>query len=363
MIASRLIQKAQKDLRARNFSKVIAALEPHVSEYRESFDFYYTLGLACLYAGDIGGAGTYFERARKIRLQDPNLKIAQAAYFIRKNEVSKGLEYTLDVLDAQPNDRHAKKMLSLIRKYGEEEIIAEWIRNGKIKKFYPPLGLHPAFGYCAFFIVLVFAAGLAVTAKLNAPVSYSGKRADLSKYALTRDDRQNAIEDRGIFHYEFRDDDVVELYKKIQKNLLEYKDGSAQIACNMIINSNASKSFKQKARELQAYLWNPVPTFDSLKENFDYETIMEEPYRYNGCYVIWDGRVANVAELEDKVTCNFLVGYDTLTNVSGVIPVELPAGVIPNPLNRVKILGILKTSDNTVFLQGIAIYQPLSDKK
>ena len=230
MITSQLVQKAKRDLRARNFSKVIAALEPHVTEYRESFDFYYTLGLACLYAGDVGGAGSYFERARKIRLQDPNLKIAQAAFFIRKNDVTRGLEYTLDALDAQPNDRHAKKMLSLIRKYGDEETIAEWIRNGKIRKFYPPLGLHPAFIFSLFFIVLALVGICIFVAKMNAPISYSGKRADLSQFAITKSDRQNAIEDRGIFHYEFRDEDVVELYKKIQKSLLDYKDGSAQVA-------------------------------------------------------------------------------------------------------------------------------------
>lgn len=62
------LEKAHSLLQRRKFSYVISLLEsgnnPEI--YRESFDYFLTGGLACLYLGDTGSAGTYFQRARRI---------------------------------------------------------------------------------------------------------------------------------------------------------------------------------------------------------------------------------------------------------------------------------------------------------
>ena len=54
------LQKARKWLAAGKYPKIISLLEPLVLEYRESFDFFFLLGTACLYVEDIGGAEAYY---------------------------------------------------------------------------------------------------------------------------------------------------------------------------------------------------------------------------------------------------------------------------------------------------------------
>ena len=64
------LEKAHSLLQRRKFSHVISLLESgrNPEFYRESFDYFLTAGIACLYLGDIGNAGVYFQRARHIPL-------------------------------------------------------------------------------------------------------------------------------------------------------------------------------------------------------------------------------------------------------------------------------------------------------
>ena len=72
-----VLTKAKRLLNARRFPEVIALLEPLLIDYRDSFSFYYTLGTACLYVGDIGGAELYYKKARNLKLTDTALINAQ----------------------------------------------------------------------------------------------------------------------------------------------------------------------------------------------------------------------------------------------------------------------------------------------
>lgn len=359
-MASKVLDKAKHLLRNRRFTNVIALLEPLVVEYRESFQFFYMLGIACLYVGDNGGAESYFRRARQLRVRDPNLQMAQVALFMRRGEVDRAVEYCLDVLDYAPSNKQAKKTLQLIRDHGDSETIAEWIQNDKIKKFYPSLGVKPSLLLIPVFTVVALACVYYFAFVFKLPQAHEGNRADLTEFVLSVGEKKSMTEDKGIFRYELTDKDVLELYEKIQKSFQKYEDNNAQVACNMLLNSNAADAVKIKVRMLSEYLWKPKPTFDSLVVNFDYEEVAKEPYQYEGCYVIWNGRVGNINVETDRITASFLVGYDTLTKVSGVIPIELPAGLEPDSQKPLRILGRLSMVEDKMVLRGFAIYQPLT---
>ena len=76
------LQRAHKYLSAGKYPKVISLLEPLVLEYKESFDFFFVLGTACLYVEDIGGAEAYYKSARRIRSENPDI-IINAILFLR----------------------------------------------------------------------------------------------------------------------------------------------------------------------------------------------------------------------------------------------------------------------------------------
>ena len=129
-MAKSLLDTARKYLKKREFSKVIELLLPHVFEYRDSFQFYYILGIACLYQGDIGGCEDYFKSARHIKMNDVNLLLGQAVLFLKKGRIEKAIEYCVDAInlgeifdkeidtiylnfsDPWPKKRHAKRRLT-----------------------------------------------------------------------------------------------------------------------------------------------------------------------------------------------------------------------------------------------------------
>ena len=109
------------------------------------------------------------------------------------------------------------------------------------------------------------------------------------------------------------------------------------------------------------YLFDKEPTFDSLNDNLQYEEVKKNLYLYVDCYVIWNGRVTNIAE--NKKSCEFLVGYDSSTTLLGTEPLvfDTPMQQIDTDL-AVRILAKIAVGEDgkSLVLKGTKIYQPLN---
>ena len=150
---------AQTLISKRNFTQAIKMLESRQEIYEESFDYYFTLGNAYLYLGDIGRALSNFEYARKLRINDTNLLIAFAAIFLRRGDTDRAIQYYLDVLDNDPQNTIAKNALEFIRKNSDYEVICKWVDCGKIEQFYPSINAKNyslLFVSCAVILGLLF---------------------------------------------------------------------------------------------------------------------------------------------------------------------------------------------------------------
>ena len=78
-MAKDALSLAWLDMRRRRFATTIKRLEAKKDIYDENFEYYLTLGIACLYVGDIGASSSYFQLARRIKLTDTRLLLGQAA--------------------------------------------------------------------------------------------------------------------------------------------------------------------------------------------------------------------------------------------------------------------------------------------
>jgi tetratricopeptide (TPR) repeat protein len=371
------LDRAQSLLRSRKFPQAIKALEGALDspgqEYRKSFDFYYTLGVAYMYQGDYGGASDALGQARKITMLDPRLIIAQAALLLRRGDTARAVEYYLNALDLDPACAIAKKALEFIKSRGDPETIAKWSETGKIRRFYPPLGARPLIKtlLCLGVILaglgaaFVFAALPRISAALesrNAP-----PRADMSALSLdlTEDELKNALEtdlSTGVYRYILSAKDITASYAAAKRAFLEYRDNAAQVEINRILNSNASPAIRLKARTLMNYL--AEPTFDSLgeKDNLAYAAVAADPYLYQDCYVSWQGRIASLSQTEDGgLRGNLLVDYDPQTNqvISGIVPLVFPTPLDIDPSRSLHVLGRLYIEDKKLALRGKSVYQPL----
>jgi tetratricopeptide (TPR) repeat protein len=360
-MAADSLHRERKLLNARLFSKVILELEPQLFEFRqlgdspEVFEYYYLLGTACLYSGDVGGADTYYQSARKIKFKDPNLLNARAVLFLRNGKTDRAVECYLEVLDIQPSNKIASKALEFIKLHGDYETILKWVRNGKIKHFFPPLGVNPIIIRASIGVLVAAVLVLFSFQHLQQITDYaasvfsgarviSGKRADLSSFALTPDEAKETRE-------------ITASYNNAQKMVQAYRDNAAQLEINRLLNSNAAPSIKQKARLLMGYLVEP--TFDSfnMEDNYSYKTVAENPALYTDCWVRWQGRISNAITDISGTRCDFLVGYDTLQVIDGIVPLSFDKATDIDPALPVEVLAKIVFTDGNLSLQGKSLYQ------
>lgn len=359
------IELAKQLMAQRDFGGAIKVLQSRAENYEESFDYYCTLGTACLYAGDSGSANYNFECARKIKVNDANLLLGQAAIFLRRGDTERAVQYYLDILDFEPQNQIAKNALEFIRVNGDYDTICRWVDSGKIEQFYPPLNFNPriiGFIIAAACLGIVF--GVLIVNVFSKKNVYQGNRADLTELALTADEEHNPKEkdiSQNLVHYILTDREIKDSYKRAAECFHAYNDNGAQIELNRILNSNASNSIRQKARLMMDHLQEP--SFDSLTQNLDIALVKGDPLLYLDCFVDWSGRIAEEKKFEGGEEFLLFVGYEDLKNVQGIVTVKLD--FIPNPeldgTNPVRILGKICLDGDKVYLKGKSVYQNINN--
>lgn len=356
-MAQTVLERAKQAFYRKRYNDVITLLEPNVIQYRDSFQFYFYLGLACLYTGDTGGATSYFQRARQIKLRDPELMIAQAALFLRRGETHQAVEYYLEALEYAPEHRLAKRCLDFIRKKGDRDTISALVETGKIFRFYP----HPkrkgslAVPFVFIFSIAILGAGLWFGFPLLDTVSTKMERADLSSLMLASAERSVAVELGGSYRYILTEKEVIRSYSNALSFFQSYRDNAAQVEINRLLYSNASAAIKQKARLLMEYLVEPG--FDTIKDNFAYKKIQEDPQLYLDCWIVWKGMATNIITTEHTTDLDFLVGYDTRSALEGIVPVHFATVFDINPEKPLEILARISSENGKLILQGKSIFQ------
>ncbi|MGI5174063.1 hypothetical protein H0R92_10770 [Treponema sp. OMZ 840] len=358
------LKKAERLLASRRFSEVINLLEPMIIDYRESFYFHYMLGTACLYVGDIGGAELYYKKARNLKMTDPRLINALAVLFLRRGEINKAVEYYLEAQEYDSENRTAKNALNFIKKNSNPENLVHYVRSGKIKRLYPPLGVRPAliYGMSVFIAAVVFVSAGAFFMFKSAFLP-KNDRADLSSFALTVDEKQNAlVQDTAssVFRCVLTKKELEKAYADAQLFFQKYRDNAAQVEINRILNSNASAAIRQKARLLMDYLTEPG--FDTVTDIYTYAQIHAEPWLYMGCWIVWAGRVTNTVQTPSEYRCDFLIGYDTMERMEGIVPLVLKQPVEIDTALPVTVLAKVGSENGKLILQGKSVHQPLPEK-
>lgn len=356
-MASTILERAKKAYYRKRYEDVITLLEPNVIQYRDSFQFYFFLGMACLQTGDIGGASSYFQRARQIKMRDPDLLVAQAALYLRRGETHQAVEYYLEALEYAPGHRLAKRALDFIRKKGDNETISAFVETGRIRAFYPRLANRvPVPAVVALCCVAVVVIASAMFGKgLAGRMTESKERADLSTFTLDAGERSNSVSAEGSFRYVLTEREVLSAYQDARDYFQDYRDNAAQVEINRLLSSNAALSIKQKARLLMTYL--SEPGFDSIKDNYPYSKVTGDPSLYLDCWVVWKGMATNIDATKNSIAFDFLVGYDTRNKLEGIVPVRFGTFIEIEPERPLELLGKITESGGKLALEGRSVFQ------
>lgn len=364
-MAKSTIEIARDFLKRRKFSKVITLLEANEEMYEGVFECFYLLGTACLYVGDTGNASRYYRKAREIRIRDVNLLLGQAAIYLKRGDTANALQYYMEVLDIDPNNDQASGALDFIRYSKDYDEIVQLDEVGKLKRFYPSLGLNP--DVVRNIVLTGIAAGLLVSLVISLIPpkrnTYIGPRANLERLALSKDEKVSPGEknlSNTVVRYIMDAKSINRSYEDALNYFQNHHDNAAQVEINRLLNSNASFSIKQKATTLMSYLESQ--TFDTLKDNYSYQQVEKDLKLYLDTYVAWSGKISNAREMEGGTwTCDLLVGYEDNKTVEGVVPVTFnppPAPEIDGS-RPVRILGRVTEEEGRVLLVGKSVYQPM----
>lgn len=363
-MAQDVLTLAWKYMRRRKFATALTLLESKAEIYEDDFEYYLVLGIACLYAGDIGSATTSFQYARRIKMTDPRLLLGQAAIFLRRGDTDRALQYYLEVREYDPANQISTDAIEFIRTRGDFDTICRWAETGRLEQFYPPLGVNPDRTASIIIPVAALILGCVVAFTLIPRNNYAdGKRKDLTELSLTKEEERAPQEtdlSTQSFKYILSNKQITESYSNLLMYFQQHRDNAVQIEINRLLNSNAKLTIKQKVSILMTYL--ETPTFDSIADVPTYSQVESDTSLYLDCYVDWAGRISDAVVSDDGTySCRLLVGYDTGEKIDGIINVRFDRDPKIVPDQSVRILGKLSQEDKKIYLQGKAVYQSVKE--
>ncbi|MDR0453133.1 MAG: tetratricopeptide repeat protein [Treponema sp.] len=359
-----VLTKAIRLLRRRKYGDVIRTLESEVFRFRDSFRYYYILGIACLKVNDFGGALDFFKRAYDIKKKDVRILLGLAVLFMRRGSTDRAVDLYLEVQEIDPKNRIAKRALKMIRKHGAAGNDDSWAETGKLSVLYPPAPKAPFSAKTVliplFLILATGAVFLLYRLNILNPFNSPGDRQGLSLTMLDREERDAPVQVDGAYRYVLTRNEVLRTYAEAQKLFLQYRDEQAKVNLNRIIESNASEAVKNKARLLLSYTGEPG--FDTLRDRFKYTDVLDDPSLYRDCHVIWRGMAANLELGEDSTAFELLVGYDTRRTYEGTVAVTLGFAANINTEQPLEVLGrvvpVSGPGGMGIRLRGLAVHQP-----
>jgi tetratricopeptide (TPR) repeat protein len=370
MRLDKILTKALRLAKGKNYKDAIQTLEVEVNRYHGTFRYYYILAVSCLHINDFNGALEYFKLARNVKAQDPQALLGMAVLYLRRGETAQALDYYLEVQDLDQKNKIAARALKIIRKYGGQDRLSDWLESGDLYKLYPPLPALPlsprrfVLPLAGLFGALVLLGLLLVRMRII-ELPTRGTREGIAATVLEREDRERPVETGGSYRYILTRSQVLEIYDLALSLFTDKRDETARYNLNRLLESNASEGIKYKARLVQSYM--EIPGFDTFnrRDNFSYADVIRDPFLYRDCHVIWQGMATNIENLPDRTSFDFLVGYDTRRTMEGIVRVVFEQAAAINPERPLEVLGrvtpvSLENSLNAglgIELEAVAIHQ------
>jgi len=325
--------------------------------FRDSPEFYALLGKGCLRKNDFSGAHSYLMRAKDLDPEDTDTLLALGAVFLRQRQIEKALQTYLSILDISSNHRRAARALAMLRTIETPEAVLEWFETRKINRILPSQSLYVPRWLSGIAIVLFLTAALGFSAvAVYSTLTIRPARPGRETVQLTAAD----IETRttGQSDSILTEREIERIFRDIRRNFDAGKDNLVRRDLNRITRSNASLELQDRA----AHMWDflTAPDFSTFQDNFAYSEVIEQPDLYNGTFVKWRGRVANLAIAGETIDFDLLVGYENAQVLLGIVPARIPFAVLLENGNPVEIIGkvVGESTGFSLEITNIRILQP-----
>jgi hypothetical protein len=148
---------------------------------------------------------------------------------------------------------------------------------------------------------------------------------------------------------------IQESFEKTKRFLLQYRDNLATREVNRILLSNASAYVKEKARLLATF--TRVPDFTTVRDPFGFREVAVDPPLHEGCFVVWRGKVANLAVSSEALSFDLLVGYESQKQLQGIVPVSAAFAAELADGDAVEVLGRVGLPSGKLALEAVSLHR------
>jgi hypothetical protein len=257
------------------------------------------------------------------------------------------------VLESEPSNPTAKRGMGLLKKGITPDEIQSLSDSGRMERFFPPM---PSKLTAAPVIITVLAVLIAFgLAYLGYRIIGSRAPAREGISAIELPTSMLVDTNASGSSYILTERDVSRAFDRAKSYLLSYRDNLAAVQLNRILLSNATAPVKERARALKGFLIKP--SFTTFRDGFSYADVAKEPGLYDGASVRWKGSVANLNIGKDKITFDFLVGYEQQKELQGVVPVTLSFAADVKDGMALDLLAQVTVQEGRIGLSGISIHQ------
>lgn len=350
------LKKAAKLYKRSKYPQVMRLLEPQIFRYRQNFDYFYLLGMSCLHTGDLGGAGTYLQRGLGIIPNEIKATLGLAIVHLKKQEIQEAIRCYLEVLDEDPGNKLASRGMAILRKDPSESHIQHLDETGRLSRLLPEKRRH--LSWKVLIPVTLIAASSVVLGGLWYFGIFTEPQAirEPAVEVMTLDNVGNIVDFSGEYRYVLTENEIVNTFEEVKKNFADFNDNMAQREINRLLGSNASNAVKERARIIAGYI--SAPDFTTVKNSFEYQLVAADPFLYSNTYVIWSGKLTNLAVSDENITFDLLVGYENNQVLLGVVTVVLNFAAFLNVGDAVEVLGQVNLNEGGEFhLKAVSIHK------
>lgn len=352
-IRNKDLKKASIMVRSGKYPQAIRFLEPKVPLFLEDELFYFLLGKSCYHTADVGGAEFYFKRSLQVNSGNIDSRLYLAAIQLKKKDQANAARLWLNILDHDSKNKFARKGLDRLKNISSPAELEAFIGSREINRLVPPMkGIPPRLKNALLLILFLICASAGAYYGFDALKPAKNTRQMMGNLSL-----ENYIgpyvEIDGDFIYDMTGDQIRDLFESAVADFHDFDDNSLQMKINKLRLSNASEELKSKIVGLEGMIQQP--TFLTLKTSYAYREIARDPLLYEKCYVLWTGRMTNLNYGPEKITLDFLVGYEDETVLEGIVFAEIPFETALNQSLPVEILGQIRYRNGKIVLTAVSL--------
>lgn len=334
--------------RGRN-SKVIRFLEPKVPLFIEDPTYYTILGRACLESGLLKDADTYLNRGIQAEPKHLEARLTLAVNYLKRKDPVSAVRTWLEVLEDYPNDKYASKGLKTLKNIPDLFEQDSFLKAFEPSSFLPPVGSRWQGRILMLLVVfLALIVGFYVWGLESSLLGPLIKNDYRTGFEVLKSERPQTEERSDVF-YPLAKQELAGIIKKALRYYQSYEDNEARYELNKIRYSNATEKIRRQSIGLIELL--DEPTINSLETSYTYDDVKQNPWLFEGVWVLWTGLAANITSDADATRFDFLVGLDKEQILEGRVKVEIPFPIVMEQL-PLELLARVEPRDGDFILIG-----------